>query len=448
MSTLSSSRFEIEDAASLERVYRKISFRLIPFLFVCYILAYLARINVSFAKLDMLADLKISETAYGLGAGIFFLGYLVFAVPSNIILERVGAKRWISLLMIVWGVLTSLMMLIEEVNTFYVLRFFIGVAEAGFFPGIIYYFTRWFPSERRGRVIALFMAAIPLSGIIGGPLSGWIMSALQHAPMGVSNWQWLFLCYGVPTILVGYLVTKFLPNGFEAASFLSNQEKDLVRCDLKRDKEMSEESSSRSSVFSFLASPIVWYFSVVYFLIEMGEYALGFWMPTIIKNSGFNDLKSVGLLTAIPYLFAAVTMIYVGRSADLRNERKWHLAIPLFMGMVGLVIAAHFSHNPLLAMIGLTLATAGVMASFPIFWTVPTALLGASAAAGVAMINSVGNLAGFISPFFVGWMVDLTHSTDVSLYVVAACAFLGAVMFVATPRTFYKTGSNRLPATA
>ncbi|GLO51361.1 MFS transporter [Pseudomonas putida] len=448
MNTHAGSRAEGEQSAHLDLIYKKMSIRLIPFLFVCYVLAYLARINVSFAKLDMLADLNISETAYGLGAGVFFIGYLVFAVPSNIILERIGAKRWICFLMITWGALTSLMMLIQNVNTFYVLRFFIGVAEAGFFPGIIYYFTRWFPSERRGRVIALFMAAIPVSGIVGGPLSGWIMSVMQHAPMGISNWQWLFLSYGIPTIMVGFLVTKFLPDSFESAGFLSDSEKQLVRSELVRDAKSHSHSSSKSSALNFLKSPIVWYFSLVYFLIEMGEYALGFWMPTIIKNAGFSDLKSVGLLAAIPYAFAAATMIYVGRSADLRNERKWHLAIPLFIGMLGLIMAAHFSHNGLLAMIGLTLATCGVMASFPVFWTVPTALLGASAAAGVALINCVGNLAGFISPFFVGWMVDLTHSTDVSLYVVALCAFLGALLFVATPKSFSSATFSTKPLTS
>jgi len=423
-------------AHQLDAIYRKMSLRLIPFLFVCYVLAYFARINVSFAKLDMLADLHISETAYGLGAGIFFLGYLVFAVPSNMMLERVGARRWIGFIMVAWGCLTSLMMFIEQASTFYALRFLIGVAEAGFFPGIIFYFTRWFPSERRGRVIALFMAAIPLSGLIGGPLSGWIMSAMRHAPMGVASWQWLFLLYGLPTVVVGLLVKRCLPDSYQDANFLSAAEKRLVGDELTRDAMRRPSSAQRRSLSSFLFSPVIWYFSLVYFLIEMGEYALGFWMPTIIRNAGFDDLQSVGLLTAIPYLVASGVMIYIGRSADLRNERKWHLAIPLFIGMVGLIIAAHFAHSGVLAMLGLTLATCGVMASFPIFWTVPTALLGANAAAGVALINSIGNLAGFFSPFLVGWTVDLTHSTDLSLYVVAGCAFLGAVLFVLVPNRF------------
>ncbi|MBK4998864.1 MFS transporter [Pseudomonas sp. S31] len=425
-----------DSSRQLDGIYKKMSVRLIPFLFLCYVLAYFARINVSFAKLDMLADLGISETAYGLGAGIFFLGYLIFAVPSNIILERMGARRWICCIMVVWGALTSLMMLIENVSTFYVLRFLIGVAEAGFFPGIIYYFTRWFPSERRGRVISLFMAAIPLSGIIGGPLSGWIMSSMQHAPMGLSSWQWLFLLYGIPTIVVGFFVKRCLPNSFEEAEFLTEEEKQRVRLELARDAATQAPNQQRASLLSFLFSPVVWYFSLVYFLIEMGEYALGFWMPTIIKNAGFDDMQSVGLLTAVPYLVASFVMIYVGRSADLRNERRWHLAIPLFIGMIGLVMAAHFSHNGQLAMLGLTLATCGVMASFPIFWTVPTAMLGINAAAGVALINSVGNLAGFFSPFLVGWTVDLTKSTDFSLYVVAGCAFAGAVLFVLVPKRF------------
>ncbi|PVZ41222.1 MFS transporter [Pseudomonas sp. CC120222-01a] len=423
----------------LESAYRRMSWRLIPFLFLCYILAYFARINVSFAKLQMLTDLNISETAYGLGAGIFFIGYVVFAVPSNLILERVGPRRWIGTLMVTWGLLTVAMMLTSDVSSFYVFRFLIGVAEAGFFPGVIYFFTRWFPSERRGRVIAMFMAAAPLSSVIGGPISGWVMQAMTWGAMGLSNWQWLFVIYGVPTVAVGLMVKHCLPNSFEEATFLSSTQKQLVRQALQRDlaKNVPAPRAGHSRL-AFLRSPVVWYFSMVYFFIEMGEYALGFWMPTIIQNSGFSDLRSIGLLSAVPYLVASIVMIVVGRSSDLRRERRLHLAISLLIGMAGLIIAARFAHHGAVAMVGLTLATCGVMAAFPVFWSVPTTLLGASAAAGVALINSIGNLAGLVSPWLVGWTVDLTHSTDLALYIVAACAFLGAMLFAFAPSTFNK----------
>ncbi|NIE73241.1 MFS transporter [Pantoea sp. Ap-967] len=418
----------------LESAYRRMSWRLIPFLFLCYILAYFARINVSFAKLQMLQDLSISETAYGLGAGIFFIGYVVFAVPSNLILERVGPRRWIGTLMIAWGLLTVAMLLTSDIASFYLFRFLIGVAEAGFFPGVIFFFTRWFPSERRARVIAMFMAAAPLSSVIGGPVSGWVMNTLSAGALGLANWQWLFVIYGIPTVAVGFMVKPCLPNSFEEAAFLSAEQKQLIRLELARDRARNSPSAgARQSVLAFLRSPVVWYFSLVYFFIEMGEYALGFWMPTIIQHSGFSDIQSVGLLSAVPYLVASLVMIAVGRSSDLRNERRWHLAVALLVGMVGLILAARFAHHGAVALTGLTLATCGVMAAFPVFWSVPTKLLGASAAAGVAFINSMGNLAGLVSPWLVGWTMDLTASTDLALYIVAACAFLGAMLFALAP---------------
>jgi len=427
----------LDDTQRLSAIYRRMCWRLIPFLFLCYILAYFARINVSFAKLQMLADLSISETAYGLGAGIFFIGYVVFAVPSNLILERVGPKRWIGFLMVTWGTLTAAMMFTTDITSFYIFRFLIGVAEAGFFPGVIYYFTRWFPSERRAHVIAMFMAAAPLSSVVGGPVSGWVMSTLQSGAYGISNWQWLFLLYGIPTILVGLMVKSCLPNGYDDATFLDREEKSLIRIALEQDakaRQLHSSSTTPRSALAFLQSPVVWYFCVVYFFIEMGEYALGFWMPTIIKNSGYADLQSIGMLSALPYLIASVVMIMVGRSADLRNERRWHLAIPMLLGMVGLIIAVQFAHNGPVALFGLTLATCGVMAAFPVFWAVPTSLLGTSAAAGVAFINSIGNLAGLVSPWLVGLSIDLTSSTDLALYGVAACAFIGAMLFAFAPK--------------
>lgn len=425
----------LKNENSLDSTYKKVNIRLIPFVFICYIFAYFARINVSFAKLQMLAELGWSETAYGLGAGIFFIGYVVFAVPSNICLAKVGARFWIGFLMVSWGIVSTALMYAKTPEQFYVLRFLTGVAEAGFFPGIVYYFTRWYPSERRGRVISLFMAAIPVSGVIGGPLSGWIMNTFTGNALGLAAWQWIYVIYGVPTILIGLSVYAILPNDFRSANFLDDWEKEMIAAEMKTQDEKHDGSQGKDSLMSFITTPMVWYFALIYFLIEMGEYALGFWMPTIIRSSGFENLETVGLLSAVAYFVAGVAMVYVGRSSDARKERRWHLVIPLWAGMFGLLVAALFSTNAFIAVTGLVIATAGVLVALPMFWTVPSAMLGAAAAAGgLAFINSIGNLAGFFSPYLVGWVKDVTNSTDVALYVISAAAFVGSILILRIPK--------------
>jgi len=426
---------ELEHQDKLKNLYRKITWRIVPFVFVCYIFAYFARVNVSFAKLEMLADIHLSETAYGFGAGIFFIGYLIFAVPSNIILSRIGARYWICILMISWGIFSTCILFTKTPMQFYVLRFLTGVAEAGFFPGLVYYFTRWFPSERRGRVIALFMAAIPLSGVIGGPISGIIMDVFNKNQMGLSGWEWLFLLYGVPTILLGFAVLYFMQDSHHAAPFLNEDEKRLVNEELAKEDSRKDTNCENNSLLGFLFSPMVWYFCLIYFFIEMGEYAIGFWMPTIIQSSGFEDLSLIGLLSAIPYLLAGIVMVLTGRSADLHKERRWHLVIPMLTGMAGLMLAAKFAHNPYIALTGLTLSTVGILTALPMFWTVPSAMLGTAAAAGgLALINSIGNLAGFFSPYLVGWIKDTTHSTDIALYILAGCVLIGALLILRIPK--------------
>lgn len=416
---------------AVDIAYKKITFRLIPFVFLCYIFAYFSRVNVSFAKLGMLQDLAFSEAVYGLGAGIFFIGYVVFAVPSNIVLSRVGARRWIAILMISWGIFSTCLMFTRTPTQFYLFRFLTGVAEAGFFPGMTYYFTQWFPGERRGQVMALFMAAVPLSGVFGGPISGWIMTTFNSGQMGLAGWEWLFLLYGIPTVLIGASVFWFMPNNYQSANFLTDAEKQRIKEDLEAENKVKNVGCEHNSTLGFLSSSWVWYFCLVYFFIEMGEYAIGFWMPSIIQNSGMENLNYVGLLSAIPYFVACIVMIYVGRSADKRNERRWHLIVPMLVGMIGLVIAAHFSNNILISMIGLILATSGVLTALPMFWTVPQALLGTAAAAGgLAMINSIGNLAGFVSPYLIGWIKDATNSTDVALYIISACVLVAALLIL------------------
>ena len=421
--------------ATLEGAYRKATWRLIPFIFVCYLFNYLDRVNVGFAKLDMLDALRFSETIYGLGAGIFFIGYVSFGVPSNLILHRLGARRWIAIMMMAWGSLSACMLFVTTPLEFYLLRFFTGVAEAGFFPGMVLYFTKWFPSHKRGQVMALFMAAIPVSGLIGGPLSGWMLSHFAGGQGGMAGWQWLFLLQGLPTVFLGLAALFYLNDGVAQASWLSASEKAALQEELARDeRERPAGAAAVHSLRALLLDRHVWMLGFIYFSIKMGAYAINFWLPSIIRELGFNDVRTVGWLSAIPYLFACVFMVLVGRSADWRRERRWHLSAPLLMALAGLAMAAHFSDNAIVAMIGLCLATMGALAGLPMFWPLPAAFLSSAAAAGgIALINSMGQVAGFASPFLVGWIKDLTGSTDIALYILSSVMLVGALLVLVVP---------------
>jgi D-galactonate transporter len=431
MSTIAST----PGASLLEGAYRKATWRLIPFIFVCYFFNYLDRVNVGFAKLEMLDALQLSETVYGLGAGIFFIGYVTFGVPSNLILHKLGARRWIAVMMMTWGALSACMLFVSTPVEFYVLRFFTGVAEAGFFPGMVLYFTKWFPAHKRGQVMALFMSAIPVSGLIGGPLSGWMLSHFSAGQGGMDGWQWLFLLQGIPTVLLGVAVLFYLNDSLAQAPWLTAEEKTAMQTALDEDE--AQRSSGTHAVHSFgavLRDWHVWMLGFIYFSIQMGVYAINFWLPSIIKSLGFESAKTVGWLSAIPYLFAGVFMVLVGRSADRRRERRWHLSAPLLMALAGLLLAANFSDNVVLVMIGLSLATMGALTGLPMFWPLPAAFLGsAAAAAGLALINSMGQIAGFLSPFLVGWIKDATGSTDMALYILSTVLFIGAMLVLVVP---------------
>jgi len=431
MSTIAST----PGASLLEGAYRKATWRLIPFIFVCYFFNYLDRVNVGFAKLEMLDALQLSETVYGLGAGIFFIGYVTFGVPSNLILHKLGARRWIAVMMMTWGALSACMLFVSTPVEFYVLRFFTGVAEAGFFPGMVLYFTKWFPAHKRGQVMALFMSAIPVSGLIGGPLSGWMLSHFSAGQGGMAGWQWLFLLQGIPTVLLGVAVLFYLNDSLARAPWLTNEEKTAMQTALDEDE--AQRSSGTHAVHSFgavLRDWHVWMLGFIYFSIQMGVYAINFWLPSIIKSLGFESATTVGWLSAIPYLFAGVFMVLVGRSADRRRERRWHLSAPLLMALAGLLLAANFSDNVVLVMIGLSLATMGALTGLPMFWPLPAAFLGsAAAAAGLALINSMGQIAGFLSPFLVGWIKDATGSTDMALYILSTVLFIGAMLVLVVP---------------
>ncbi|TIS81896.1 MAG: MFS transporter, partial [Mesorhizobium sp.] len=308
--------------------YSKVFWRIVPFLMLCYVVAYLDRVNIGFAKLQMSADLGFSETVYGLGAGIFFIGYFLFEVPSNVILHKVGARMWIARIMITWGLISAGFMFVTSAPTFYLLRFLLGVAEAGFYPGIILFLTYWYPSHRRAKIIAVFMSAIPVSGILGNPLSGWIMDSFDGAH-GLAGWQWMFLIEAVPAVLLGIAVLFFLDNGIRQAKWLSETEKQALEEEIAREERHKESGHSVAGIFR---DRRVWLMCLIYFTFVMGQYGLTFWMPTLVKATGITGNFNIGLISAIPFICAVVVMNLFGRSADRHRERRWHLVVPALLG--------------------------------------------------------------------------------------------------------------------
>lgn len=413
-----------------DAVYRKVTWRLVPFLMICYVAAYLDRVNISFARLQMLNDLQFSDTVFGAGAGIFFIGYFFFEVPSNLIMHRVGARLWIARIMITWGLISAMFMFVSSPLMFYVLRFLLGVAEAGFYPGIILYLTQWYPAHRRARVVALFMTAIPLSGIIGGPLSGWIMATFDGRN-GWAAWQWLFVLEAVPSLLLGLAVLLYLDNGIPSARWLTAGEREILERHLDRDREGHVVHGSLAAVAT---DGRLWLLSAIYFSLALGQYSVNFWLPTLVQSAGIQDRFQIGLLTAIPYIGAVVAMLVLGRSADRTRERRWHVAGCLIAGAVALAFVPSTGTNVTAAIACLTIAAAGIIAAAPLFWSLPTAFLGGvAAAAGIAGINSVGNLGGFVSPFMVGFLKDATGSTAAGLYVTAAVCVVGGLLVLTIP---------------
>ncbi|MFF1398949.1 MFS transporter [Streptomyces sp. NPDC058287] len=413
-------------------VFRKVIRRIVPFLILCYVVSYLDRVNVGFAKLQMSEDLGFSEAAYGLGAGLFFIGYFLFEVPSNLMLQKIGARTWIARIMISWGVVSALFVFVNNEVTFYALRFLLGAAEAGFYPGVILYCTYWFPSARRARVIALFMSAIPVAGIFGNPLSGWIMDVFEGTG-GWNGWQWLFLIEALPAIAVGVITLFYLDNGVRDAKWLNDDEKTVIERALTEDTKHHTEHGKTWDAFR---DPKVWLMCLIYFFFVMGQYALTFWMPTFVESTGIEGGFAIGALSAVPYLAALVAMNLFGRSADKRRERRWHLVIPSLMGAVGFSLAASWTGSTALSLVALSIAAAGVLTCAPLFWSLPTAFLsGTAAAAGLAVINSVGNLAGFVSPYMIGSLKDATDSTAIPMYVLALGLVIGAGAVLATKKS-------------
>lgn len=430
MSSIAEQQINTAVLSREDSVFRKVSWRIVPLIMLCYVVAYLDRVNVGFAKLQMAQQLGFSETVFGLGAGIFFIGYFLCEVPSNLALNRFGAKVWIARIMITWGLISAGFAFVTTPTQFYVMRFLLGLAEAGFYPGIILYLTYWYPSHRRAKIIAMFMSAIPVSGIFGNPLSGYIMDAFSGTATW-AGWQWMFVIEAIPAVLVGLVVLCYLDDSVAKAKWLSDDEKRVVERAIADDVKHKDAGATASSVFS---DPRVWFMSLIYFCFVMGQYGLTFWMPTFIKSTGVTGNLHIGVLSAIPFLTAIIAMNAFGRSADSRRERRWHLVIPAMMGTVGFIVAASYTQSTVVSLLFLSLAAAGVLTCAPLFWSLPTAFLGGTAAAaGIAVINSVGNLAGFVSPYLIGTLKDMTGSTSSGMYVLAGSLVVGAIAVLRTP---------------
>lgn len=422
---------ELDTEITEQQVIRKIAWRLMPLIIVCYFFAFFDRVNISFAKAALQANLGLSNTAYGFGASLFVVGYVLLEVPSNMLLYRVGARRWIARIMISWGLATAAMVFVRTEWQFYGLRFVIGAMEAGFAPGILYYLTLWFPKSHRGRMTSVFFLATAFSGIIGAPISGLILNYLNGLH-GLAGWQWLFLAGGLPCVALGFVVLLRFDDGIEHAKWLSSDERRVISVQLDRQKhEIGEHSAWRA-----LLMPGVLLLGFIYFLIQIASYGLNFWAPDLIKTAGGGSPSAIGFLTAIPYICGAISMLVVGRLSDASGERARYVAELVLAAALGFLATGIFDKNVVFLVSALAVLGGGVVASIPAFWTLPPKILtGAGAASGIALINTIGQLGGIVSPVMVGSVKDLTGSTTPALYVIAGlCVLCAVILLTALPR--------------
>jgi ACS family tartrate transporter-like MFS transporter len=411
---------------------RAISMRLIPFLVLAYFFAYLDRVNLGFAALTMNADLKFSPTVFGWGAGIFFIGYFIFEVPSNLALQKFGASRWIARIMVSWGIISALMAAISGQWSFYFLRFLLGIAEAGFFPGIILYLTYWYPAEYRARFLGAFAVAVPVSTVIGAPVSG-LLLGLDGA-MGLKGWQWLFIIEGIPSVLLGIVSWFYLTDRPEKAEWLNADQKVWLTSTLEAEN-AAKQTLGQLSLRQVLLSRKVIALSMVYFGYVGAVYGMQFWLPQIVKAFGLTNAQT-GFVTAIPYLFGTIAMILWARHSDATRERVAHIGGPLLLTALALAVSSYIA-DPTTTMIVLTVAAIGMFCTFAVFWTLPTAWLSGTAAAGaIALINSIGNLAGFGGPYLIGWIKEATGNTSNGLLVLSLFPLAaGLLVFIPSPAT-------------
>jgi MFS family permease len=401
--------------ASLDKTYQHITWRLLPFLMFLWILSWIDRVNIGFAKLQMLAELRFSETVYGIGAGIFFIGYFLCEVPSNLLLEYVGARKTIARITFLWGLCCVAMMFVTTPLFFYALRFLLGVFEAGFYPGVILFLTYWYPSERRAKVFGLFMSASALAGVIGGPLAGAIMSGM-HGVNGWSGWQWVFLLEGIPSILAGIVTLLYLTDRPAKAGWLSEEQKALVAADLARDAAALGPREHR--ILASLKDVRVWQCIAIFFCIITANSALTFFGPSVVRDAGFTDPLTVGWIMSAAYLCGGAGMILNGRHSDRTGEARLHCGVPALIGALAIALTGLLvTSAPILAMLSLAVAVVGTMSAIPVFWQIPGRFLaGSAAAAGIALINSVANLAGFGAPTVMGYLREHTGSPAMGLW--------------------------------
>lgn len=415
-----------------QRTIRKLTWRIVPFIMLLYFIAYLDRVNIGFAALTMNADIGLSSAAFGFGAGIFFLGYFIFEVPSNLILNKVGARRWIARIMVSWGIVSVAMALVQGETSFYVLRFLLGVAEAGFFPGIILYLSFWFPAGHRAGITALFMAAAPLSVAIGSPISGALLE--MDGMLGLKGWQWLFIIEGAPAIILAFVVLRYLTDRPEDADWLEDEERQWLVDTMAEEAKQTKPAHSLREGLAALANPRVLALAVVYFGTSAGLYTLGIWSPQMIAQFGSSPFM-VGIFNALPPICAVVGMILWARHSDRTGERNWHVVGACLLAATGLVLAAYAS-TLVTVLMALVIVNVGISAAKPPLWSMPTMFLGgAAAAAGIATINSIGNLGGFFGPALIGWVKEMTGSYAGGLIGVAAFLVLSATVVLLLARS-------------
>lgn len=418
-------------AQTADAVYRKIALRIIPLILVCYFFGYLDRVNVGFAKLQMVADLNLSEEAYGVGAGLFFVGYLLLQVPAGYFVNRVGVKACLAVSLFMWGIVSVATLLTSNEITFYAFRFLLGVTEASFFPAVIAYFSIWFPSFRLSKVMSMLFLAMPLGVIVGGPLSGWIMDA-THGGYGLNGWQWMFVLEGLPAILLGVYLYFNVSESVDGANWLSESEKALVR------SEMSAESQGKqSSLLPALREPTLWLLFTASFLYNVGNYGLVFWLPTMIKALGSMSNFQIGIVSAVPYVVAAIAMVANARHSVRTRERRWHTVIPVVLGGFALLGSVAAQGVPLASVACLTVGVAGIMSTLAMFWSLPSRILaGTAAAGGAGLVNIGAAVAGFVGPSIMGFLKQLTGNTSAGVGLLAVFLFLAGAVILSIPRRY------------
>jgi ACS family phthalate transporter-like MFS transporter len=412
-----------------ENVYRKVTLRLVPFLFLCYVLNYIDRVNISFASLQFRQDLGISAAAYGFGVGIFFVGYVLFEVPSNLLMQRIGARRTIMRIMVLWGLVSISTMFVTSSTQFYVVRVLLGIAEAGFFPGVVFYLTLWFPSALRGRIMSMFVLAIAVSGVVGGPVSGLIMSKMAELG-GLHGWQWLFLVEGIPPVIVGIMAYFYLSDGPEQAKWLTSDERLIVIDNLALET-AARESAGHGSFLLAARDPRLYAAAAAWFTLAWCGSVINYWSPTIIRESGISDTLLVGLLSAVPYAVGAIGMLIINRHSDLKLERRWHYAVSVLVAALAVALLPSVAKNWQLAIAMLAILTIGYLTGVALFWSIPTAYLSKSASAGsIALISSIGQCGGLTAPNIIGWTQQATGNFSVGFYTIAAGMVLGTIIML------------------